>query len=257
MKYLDKETQLEIFQKSLDKMVCHYQSNEPNKVREFARSLKVEESIFGLSQSDFWYYLSIDRQSRVLDVGCGFGVHSFNLAPLVKEIQGCDISKEKICFCQARRKSERIKNIHFRQSNIQGLPFSGQSFDSILVSNFDHLIKNDKKDLLRLYQLLRPGGILYFDIKNSIGFFLIKRYKKILYQAGFDKRPDFYIVRYSYHVPRFLIPLEDVRSLQFVLNLSISHRTLIHKLIHILIKSQVIVSLSRVFFRNYVIFIKK
>ncbi|WP_347341105.1 class I SAM-dependent methyltransferase [Bradyrhizobium hipponense] len=70
--------------------------------------------------------------ARVLDLGCGGGHVTFNVAPLVKEIVACDLSPEMLDVV-ARAAGERgLENVTVRQGAVESLPFDENSFDVVL-----------------------------------------------------------------------------------------------------------------------------
>ncbi|MDD2753537.1 MAG: class I SAM-dependent methyltransferase [Candidatus Portnoybacteria bacterium] len=165
-------------EEALDKILEYYRLGRVEAAREMIRSLGREDFIFGPGRSDFLYYLPLDKTSRVLDVGCGLGAHSFNAARIAGEVWGCDLSKKRVAFCEARRKNEGAANVNFLHSDIEGLPFAPDTFDAIILNGVVEWLgeKNKNKDprqdqlddLRRLRSLLAPGGVMYIGIENRL-----------------------------------------------------------------------------------------
>jgi len=218
------------------------------------RDVIKEELVYGLLPSDFLYYLPINKESKVLDVGCGSGVHSFNIADFVSEVYGCDLSKEAVEFCEKRKKNENVKNVQFLNSDIESLHFKDNTFDAIILNTADDFKNGNKlENLRRIYSLLKPGGVLYFGNQGN----LKKANKELLIEAGFRKSPSVYIAYPSHHLPRFLIPLPDTEALRFIINSMSAYRGLRGVLARILIKVPPILFLFRSFFLSRAIFVKK
>ena len=53
-------------------------------------------------------------KDRVLDLGCGWGVMSFALAPGVSEMVGLDFSRRAVSTCEARLDGLGLDNVLFR-----------------------------------------------------------------------------------------------------------------------------------------------
>ena len=172
------------------------------------RFLSEKEFIYGLLRSDFLYYLSLNVESKVLNIGCGLGTHVFNAARFAGEVYGCDSSGKNIAFCEERKKSGNVKNVHFLHSDIKSLPFSSNTFDAVLM--------HDGKNLSHVHALLKPGGVLYFGTARSSER---EKYERALGAAGFEKNPEAYLAYPSRELPRFLIPIHDDYALKFVLNM--------------------------------------
>jgi len=61
--------------------------------------------------------IGLNRQLRVLDVGCGAGAYSLVLAPYVKEIVGVDISSKMIEYANYKKKELKYNNVSFQCIN--------------------------------------------------------------------------------------------------------------------------------------------
>ena len=59
----------------------------------------------------------IKNNSSVLDVGCGTGGFTMELAKHSKHVVGIDISKKQIVHAKSRLKDSDLKNIEFRHTN--------------------------------------------------------------------------------------------------------------------------------------------
>jgi ubiquinone/menaquinone biosynthesis C-methylase UbiE len=113
------------------------------------------------------------RDSQVLDVGCGIGGPSRLLAQVCGcEVTGLDLTEE---FCEAARllaqRTGMGHRVTYHQGNALKMPFDEASFDGVWMQ---HLTMNIP-DKIALFQearrVLRPGGrlALYEIIKTSAG----------------------------------------------------------------------------------------
>ncbi|MDD5032887.1 MAG: methyltransferase domain-containing protein [Candidatus Pacebacteria bacterium] len=191
----------EFSEELLDKIIGCYQSGRFDDADDIIKSLDREDFIFGLGRSDFLFYLPLGKTSKVLDVGCGLGVHSFNAAKIAGEVYGCDLSKKRVDFCNLRKQREEVKNISFLHSDIENLPFESETFDAVILNGVVEWLgeKNKNKnprddqieDLRRVKALLKPGGILYIGIENRIAL-------SYLFKAR-----DHNDLKYTTFMPRF------------------------------------------------------
>src|SRR5450631_3024144 len=140
-----------------------------------ARELAYHEKLYsGFAQSHFarpavralrchtvariLHLTGVDKNSRVLSLGCGIGDTELLLAPYVAEVVGVDLSPAAIR--QARFDADRlgIRNIRFEEgSDAEG------RFDAVIAIFFlHHLAGDDLAELpRRLRERLQPGGVFY------------------------------------------------------------------------------------------------
>jgi len=200
----------EFSENTLDEIIKCYRSGKSEDAREIIKSIGREEFIFGGARSDFLFYIPLDKKSKVLDVGCGLGAHSFNAARLAGEVYGCDLSKKRVDFCEERRLSENIQNLRFIHSDIENLPFGDGTFDAIILNGVVEWLgeKNKNKDprqdqidgLRRARQLLKPGGMIYIGIENRFA-------ASYLFSAR-----DHNNLKYTSFMPRFIANLVSLRK---------------------------------------------
>ncbi len=95
----------------------------------------------------------------VLDYGCATGSIAIELANIVKEAHGIDLSSKMIEI--ARRKSEerKIENIDFTHATIFDESLKEESFDLILALSVLHLLEDPPQVMNRIHQLLKPDGL--------------------------------------------------------------------------------------------------
>ncbi len=110
--------------------------------------------------------LALDRQHRVLELGCGVARIGRELAPHVGQWHGADIAPSILKI--ARGLTIHLPNTHFHEITNTRLPFADDSFDRA----YCHLVlfHLDKEDLFiylnELRRVLLPGGLVYFDTWN-------------------------------------------------------------------------------------------
>jgi ubiquinone/menaquinone biosynthesis C-methylase UbiE len=96
----------------------------------------------------------------VLDCGCGTGTTTIEIAEYVKNIIAIDISAKMIAAAKAKANERKIVNVNFFQKTVFDSELKSNSFDTILVLNVLHCFKDTKKVIDRIYELLKPGGLL-------------------------------------------------------------------------------------------------
>ncbi len=161
--------------------------------------------VFDVTRSDWRWPIDIQPGMKILDLGCGWGTHTFPLANLDTEVYAVDLTKQRVDFVEARKRFENRNNIFPLVANVMELPFSGESFD-LIVSNgvlewvglqteFGGPVEVQIKFLQKMRNLLKPGGVLYIGIEN--------RYAQAYFYKGIDHSG----IKYTSLLPRFLANL--------------------------------------------------
>lgn len=120
---------------------------------------------------EFLEYLEKVRGKAVLDLGSGPGVNAAYMQSRNFQVVGIDLSEKMVEYARSK-----YPNIEFRLGDMMKLPFPASSFEGILASySLIHLTKDAVASVVpRLYEILRPGGIIYLSVQygDSIqGFF--------------------------------------------------------------------------------------
>jgi ubiquinone/menaquinone biosynthesis C-methylase UbiE len=96
--------------------------------------------------------------ARVLDLGCGGGHVSFNLAPHVAEVVAYDMSVDMLVVVAQTASERGIRNIVTRQGVAEKLPFPDASFDFVISRYSAHHWQDLPAALLEARRVLKPGG---------------------------------------------------------------------------------------------------
>lgn len=108
----------------------------------------------------FRKYLNLN--DKVLELGCGTGLLSAEVATQVKEVHAVDISSKMVEIARRNAVERQIENIHIAQGTILDERFANGSFDMILAFNILHLVDTPLV-ISRINNLLKPGGIFISD----------------------------------------------------------------------------------------------
>ena len=95
------------------------------------------------------------RQSRVLDVGCGWGRLSLALAPAAKWVIGLDRDPGLIREARRRVLASGLSNAHFHEADVERSPYEAWAPDMVVA----HLCASDAI-IQRAAAALRPGSCL-------------------------------------------------------------------------------------------------
>ena len=119
--------------------------------------------------------LNLRGTDRILDLGCGDGTLTAQIADLLPngEAVGIDASKGMI---DAARPKER-KNLHFILMDIDHIDFMDE-FDVVFSNAALHWVKNHRRLLLNVFRALRVNGKIRFNFAgdgNCTHFFKVIR----------------------------------------------------------------------------------
>ncbi len=153
-------------------------------VAAFLETLPVE-------QADFWatYILSemsaagklllnLDPAAKVLDLGCGTGTFSINLAHQVGEVTALDLGLTQLQMLEARREEAGIQNLRLVcAGDGRHLPFPDASFDIVLLNGVLKWIAADRPGnprdlqinlLAEVSRILKSSGLMYLATENRL-----------------------------------------------------------------------------------------
>ncbi|MEK6303413.1 MAG: class I SAM-dependent methyltransferase [Acidobacteriota bacterium] len=105
--------------------------------------------------------VEIPPEGHVLDVNCGTGAHSIELAERLRGkggVVGVDPSAERIELAHAKALAKRLDNVTFQMGIATGLPFPDRGFDTV-IGDASMLAANEIEDVLsEMVRLAEPQG---------------------------------------------------------------------------------------------------
>lgn len=113
-------------------------------------------------------YLSIKKDEKTLDAGCGTGVYSIEIASKKANVIGIDINKDAIRLASKVAKRASLKNtVEFVIADLCNLPLKENLFDkSLCVDVLEH-IKNDRRAVSEIRRVLIKGGVSVIHVPQS------------------------------------------------------------------------------------------
>jgi len=108
----------------------------------------------------------VKKGSKVLDLGCGTGLATRQLANKGLKVIGCD-SDEKMIEVSKRYVEPRIE---YHVANADNLPFEDGEFDMVTAFGAFHWFR-DKKSVSEIRRILKKKGVLAVINKNDTGKF--------------------------------------------------------------------------------------
>jgi len=130
-----------------------------------------DENITSAEIDLFSKILNLQTDQNILDLCCGHGRHSLELARRgFDRVEGLDRSRFLI---QEARKTARKKkfSLKFREGDARRLPFPPDSFDVVLIlgNSFGYfdLIEDDLRVLKEAFKVLKPWGHILIDLTDG------------------------------------------------------------------------------------------
>jgi SAM-dependent methyltransferase len=99
-------------------------------------------------------------RGRALDIGCGEGTFTRDLAKLFREVGGVDVRASRIDDALAAAHAAGAA-VDFRVAGGEALPYDDASFDVVAFSNSLHHMTDIELALREAARVLAPGGLLY------------------------------------------------------------------------------------------------
>ncbi len=135
----------------------------------------------------------LEKDTYLLDFGCGAGAITNKLAKETKAIEAIDISSGMLQFAKKQAEENSIGNIKYMQTSIFDERFKDETFDAILAFNVLHYIEDMPSLIARINSLLKPNGVFISSTaclkeKRSLMRYLVL----LLTKLGIMPKTNFY-----------------------------------------------------------------
>lgn len=112
------------------------------------------------------------KELKVLDFGCGTGLITLAIQPLVKDITGADSSTGMLETLDGKIAAQKLDNVHTEHVDFEKGQHLNGSYDLIVSSMVTHHVP-DTLDLFReWHKLLQPDGrVAFADLDTEDGSF--------------------------------------------------------------------------------------
>lgn len=133
-------------------------------------------------------FLDLETRSRVLDLGCGSGRRSLELARRGHRVLGVDPDERAFAAARAEAKAERL-NVHFHKADPREIGYRAE-FDAVVcLDGAFGTLPSDRDDLRALEaarKSLKPGAKLLLDVLNKE--WLMRHFEPNFWERGEDGR---------------------------------------------------------------------
>ncbi len=112
--------------------------------------------------------LTLNGDERILDIGCGNGKLTAELATHVSRgcILGIDTSEEMIAYAQAKFSPTRVSNLSFTLGDASSLKFD-HDFDLVVSFSCLHWVHDQAAVLRGIQKSLKPGGTVVLQFAGK------------------------------------------------------------------------------------------
>ncbi|MFX1255895.1 MAG: class I SAM-dependent methyltransferase [Promethearchaeota archaeon] len=102
----------------------------------------------------------INKETHVLDIGCGVGQTPCYLAKRVGcRVVGIDINARMVERAKERAKRMRVEdNVEFRIADAQELPFDDNVFDVVITESVIAMVEDKQRAISECMRVIKPGG---------------------------------------------------------------------------------------------------
>lgn len=105
-------------------------------------------------------------KSRILDVGCGNGIHLITLSSKINNGVGLDFSQPFIDYAKKQCQRKRLKNISFELGNAKKMAFDSESFDGVYSLSTLYHVPSVSQVISEISRVLKPNGWTVLDMGN-------------------------------------------------------------------------------------------
>jgi SAM-dependent methyltransferase len=126
---------------------------------------QVNDDLWAEHMARYAFAARLAGQARVLDIGCGTGYGTAELAQHAKSSTGIDVSAEAISYA---REHYPLPNTTFLAASATALPFSSASFDLITAFEVIEHLPNWHDLLIEARRLLHPNGTFLVSTPNRL-----------------------------------------------------------------------------------------
>ncbi len=120
-----------------------------------------------LAMIDEW---NPSRDWRFVDVGCGAGFLTFDLARRGLQGVGIDGAGSMIDACKSGAAELGIRNWNYTQTDVEETPFPDHSFDAAVCCGVIEYLPDDGDLFREVKRVLRPGGRFLLCVTNRYGY---------------------------------------------------------------------------------------
>ncbi len=119
-----------------------------------------------------WILERITESSKILDVGCGAGFLTNELAQAKHDVTGVDLSGDSL---EVAKRFDKTRSVKYQIADAYNLPFEDGSFDVVCALDFLEHVEDPARAIAEFSRVLKPGGQFFFHTfsRNPLSWFVI------------------------------------------------------------------------------------
>ena len=143
-----------------------------------------KEAIFALFKS----------KGPVLDVGCGTGNYTLEIARRGAKAVGIDLSFDMAIFAKTQAEREGLK-MHFVVGRIEAMPFKKDIFDGVLGVTALCFISNAETAIVEINRVMKKGGLVILGELNRFSYWALLRRMEGLFKKSSYRGARFFSLK--------------------------------------------------------------
>jgi len=116
-------------------------------------------------KNDSYRHVNYVANPFLVEIGCGGGLLTLELAKRGYNITGMDVSKEALHAAKLHADKVGL-NVKFKSGDIYDIPAMGATFDGVIITEVTEKLLNLPLAYKEIARVLKPGGVVMFDTIN-------------------------------------------------------------------------------------------
>jgi len=144
-----------------------------------------------LEAAKSWLKIQLTATDIALEIGCGTGYFSAEIAERVQHLTATDMSPEMLS--KAHKRLQAYSNVDVQRADGYHTGYAGQSFDVVFMGNVVHIVREPMTVLREGCRLLRPGGrllLIDYTMASMSGIARLSMVVRFLSQYGLPQRTN-------------------------------------------------------------------
>lgn len=110
-----------------------------------------------------WIIERLSSKAKILDVGCGAGFLTNELALAGHEVSGVDLSGDSL---EVAKRYDKTSSVKYQIADAYALPYEAESFDVVCALDFLEHVDDPARAISEISRVLRPEGSFFFHTFN-------------------------------------------------------------------------------------------